>query len=77
MKSKDKKASLTIQRKKLDRISSFVRSVGGALAPDVVIQEDEDDMLKMTGEKIATKLCGNKDCPAVQKFKEYGTVFFF
>lgn len=71
IKTKGKKGALTIQRKKLDRVSSFMQSVGGCLGPDVIVQED--DMLKMTAEKIAKKLCGNKDCPAVQKFKEYGT----
>lgn len=58
----------------MDRVNSFMKSVGGNLGPDVIIQEDEEEMLKMTAEKIATKLCGNKDCPAVQKFKEYGTI---
>lgn len=75
IKTKEKKSALTIQRKKLDRVSSFMKSVKGDLSPDVIIQEDEEEIVKMTAEKIAKKLCGNKDCPAVQKFKEYGTIW--
>ncbi|CAH1163676.1 unnamed protein product [Phaedon cochleariae] len=40
----------------------------------IVMDEDdeEDPALELTADKIARKLCKNKDCPAAKKFKEYG-----
>ncbi|ENN77789.1 hypothetical protein YQE_05760, partial [Dendroctonus ponderosae] len=73
VKTKDTHTEVTFQRKKVDRVNSFLKSVGGdlKLSPNIVIEEDEN-VLEMTADKIAKKLCGNKDCPAVKKFKEYG-----
>lgn len=74
VKTKDTHTEVTFQRKKVDRVNSFLKSVGGdlKLSPNIVVEEDES-VLEMTGDQIAKRLCGNKDCPAVKKFKEYGS----
>ncbi|XP_050315862.1 uncharacterized protein LOC126750331 isoform X2 [Anthonomus grandis grandis] len=65
--------TVTIQKKNVGRTESFLRSVGGKLADtSLKIVDEDDEIVEMTAERIARKLCGNKDCPAAKKFKEYG-----
>ncbi|KAL1514070.1 hypothetical protein ABEB36_003392 [Hypothenemus hampei] len=73
VKTTGKQTEVTIQCKKLVRVDSFLKSIGGDLkASRHLFFEKDEDVVEMTADRIEKKLCGNKDCPAVKKFGEYG-----
>ncbi|XP_060536280.1 uncharacterized protein LOC132708157 [Cylas formicarius] len=59
------KATVTIPRGQVARVRSFLRNLENQ-------EKKKSDALQLTSESIASKLCGNKDCPGVRRFKKYG-----